>query len=207
MAKQTTVDIQAEQKLKLVTESIKKMPLTAENFRSALVQVGRSFLGVSEIGTTNTGYWVSKFNKDLGLGAAAWCLSYVQFVYKYTSNIFGLKDVLPYNTASTQSLWGWAYKNNLTFTDYTLLKPGDIFIWRNGITRLGHTGFLSESAGELVSTLEGNTNSAFSRDGGDVCEHKYSVLRWGPVGVSKKTSRYLRGFVSLDKLLLFGRII
>ena len=80
MAKQTTVDIQAEQKLKLVTESIKKMPLTAENFRSALVQVGRSFLGVSEIGTTNTGYWVSKFNKDLGLGAAAWCLSYVQFV-------------------------------------------------------------------------------------------------------------------------------
>lgn len=199
-----------QERINNVIQTYSAMPLSRETLRSAIVSIGTSFIGVSEVGTTNTGFWVDKFNRDIGVFGVAWCVAFVQYDYKYSSYIWNVPDILPYNTASTQNLYEWAEKNDLVFTDYTLLKPADIVVWRNGMTKLGHTGFVSKINPDnptIVSTIEGNTNSTFSRDGGDVCEHTANILRYGEIGVTKTIERYTRGFISFDKLWDFSEII
>jgi hypothetical protein len=172
-----------------------------EMLRNAILDVSNAFLEISEIGTTNRGYWLDKFAEDLRIQKGlAWCLLFVQFAYKFSSNLWKMKDCLPYDTAATQQLWNKANANRLTYTDYSLIKPADIIIWRKGLTNFGHTGIIMSAYDKTIETIEGNTTTTFSRDGGSVKAKTYDVLQWGPVGKSKKTSTYLRGFISFDKL-------
>ena len=210
----TNADKLAQKKIDAVIQKYSVMPFSKETLRNSIVEMGYAFVGVSEIGTTNTGFWVDKFNKDIGLNKVAWCVSFIQYIYKYSCSIWNMPDILPFNTGSSQGLFVWASKNKLTFTDYTLLKPADIVVWRNGAkSSLGHVGLSSKikiDEPEIVSTTEGNTNSEFSRDGGDVCYHTANILRYGEIGIPSKTNpqkRYTRGFISFDAIWDFSGII
>lgn len=199
--KPTETDLLIQQKVDEFISNFVPQLNQKESIRQTILRLGDIFVGTREIGTTNKGYWVSRFQKDLGLDAKAWCLSYLQFIYKVASELHKSNfDILPYNTAGTQALFNWAYNRGYTFTDYAQLQPADIIIWRNGATALGHVGYAFELTGQMVTTNEGNTNSAFSRDGGLVVKKTFDILRWGPIGKAKKIDRYVRGFISFDKL-------
>lgn len=205
------IDALVQSKIDDIIRKYSAMPFAQETLRSSIVEMGYAFLGVSEIGTTNTGFWVDKFNKDIGLFGKAWCVAYVQYIYKYSCYIWGAPDILPNNTGSSQRLYDWAEGKDLTFTDYMLLKPADIVIWRNGrLSPFGHAGMASEidiMNPELVGTLEGNTNSKYSRDGGDVCHHTTNILRYGDIGVPRTGKRFVRGFISFDKLFDYSGVM
>lgn len=51
---------------------------------------------------------------------------------------------------------------------HTTPMAGDIFIMDHG-HGLGHTGFVESVVGDLIHTIEGNTNDTGSREGYEVC--------------------------------------
>jgi hypothetical protein len=199
--KPTQADILIQQNVNEYIKTFVPQLNQKESIRNTVLELGKVFVGTKEIGTTNKGYWVSRFQKDLGLNGKAWCLSYIQFIYRVSSELHKPSfDILPYNTAGTQVFFNWAFNRGYTFTDYGQLQPADIVVWKNGATNLGHVGFVVNAAGNMITTNEGNTNSAFSRDGGLVTEKTFDILRWGTIGKSKNIDRFVRGFISFDKI-------
>lgn len=199
--KPTQTDLLIQQNVNEYINTFTPQPNRKESIRNAILEIGKAFVGTQEIGKTNKGYWVSRFQKDLGLNGKAWCLSYIQFIYKMSSELHKpSSDILPYNTAGTQALFNWATNRGYVFIDYGQLQTADIIVWRNGITSLGHVGFVVNVEGNIITTNEGNTNSTFSRDGGLVTEKTFDIFRWGDIGKYKKIGRFVRGFISFDKL-------
>jgi hypothetical protein len=199
--KPTSKDILIQQKISEYIKNFVPDIDQKESIRKTILEIGDIFEGTKEIGKTNRGYWVSRFQKDLHLDGYAWCLSYIQFVYKTASELHRRNfDILPFNTAGTQRLWNWAFNRGYTFLDYKNLRPADLIIWRNGMTNFGHVEFSVFSNDNMVITNGGNTNSAFSRDGGLVAKKEFNILRWGEIGKQKKIDRFVRGFISFDKL-------
>lgn len=53
----------------------------------------------------------------------------------------------------------------------TIPKAGDVFILDLG-KGLGHTGIVEKVSGDIIHTIEGNTNENGSREGYKVCRRK-----------------------------------
>lgn len=168
--------------------------------RATIVRVARAFVGVREIGKTNSGYWIDKFLGHLGLKPGlAWCMAALQFVLVFVSRLFGLKDLLPFNHAGTKAVYDWADKKGHTTTTLAEVEPGDLIFWQNGQGPQGHVGLVVKHNGTLVETVEGNTSDGNWRDGGGMSEKRY-VIDPEKIGVPQRDGRWLRGFVRLEKL-------
>lgn len=210
--KPNEADLRAELGVEAINAKYAQRPLRLDTVRAAITDVTRAFLGVRELGTSNSGYWIQKFLKSVGLGEGhPWCMAYVQWCYWFVSEIWNMSDLLPRNTGSTQGCWLWAKELDLVHSDPERVSVGDIVIWRNGLTAEGHTGIIiqvhREVGDDRITTIEGNTNAAHSRDGGQAAEHIWSVGRWGPWGdkaaapLAKAGRRYVRGVISLEALM------
>ena len=204
----TKEDLEALELLKVVKEKYSLVTYSKENITAAILDTCQAFDGITEIGKSNTGFWVNTFLKDVGLGGGyAWCLAAVQYVYKYVSVVtFGKKDLIPNNTAGTQNLAAWAEKKKLCVYRPEEVKPGDIIIWRNGIGKnraQGHVAVIKTSDTTKYTTYEGNTSSANWRDGGAFTTKAYKWNQFGVIGQPRKDSeaRYIRCVISLDKLI------
>jgi len=180
-----------------------------ENARAAIQAALLAFIGVREIGKTNTGYWVDIFHKAVGLKPGfPWCLMLIQYVYKLAPSWLGLPDLIPFNTAGTLSYGNWAKKNGLTVTSFADVKESDTLVWHNGKgSDKGHVGAVTsivEVAPGIWSlqTVEGNTSDKNGtgdyRDGGNIAEKMYTYSDSDIGKVSSK--RYLFCIVSFDKL-------
>ena len=67
--------------------------------------VAECFIGVAEIGDSNTGFLINRWMLEIKVRPPAyWCLVAVQKWYQLVSEICGMPDLLPNNTASTQTL-------------------------------------------------------------------------------------------------------
>ena len=199
--KPTTQDIETGRKIQALEESAKR----GDNPRLAVLSVAEAFLGVREIGTSNRGYWINKFHKEVGLEPGyPWCLMFIQYVYRIAATMVGVPDILPYNTASTQSLASWAEKKWLCLDSLTMLHPGDLLIWKDGNKSAGHVGMVTHitdrSENIEIQTIEGNTSSTKYRDGGLVAVKEYTYER-GDLGDARTRGRWLRCVVSFDRLL------
>lgn len=175
--------------------------LIREHVRGALLMTAEAFVGVREIKTTNTGHWINKFHKAIGLNPGlAWCLMFVQYVCKWTSDIWSLPDLLPFDVAGTQRLWEWAAKRGLVTTKASEFDFGDIVIWRNGMSDKGHTGILRFPRFILneYETIEGNVGASW-RDGGGIEIRRQAYDQWGPIGL-KNDGRWTRGAIRFDAL-------
>jgi hypothetical protein len=173
-------------------------PGTIDNIRAALIDVLHAFVGVGEIGTSNRGHWVDRWQEMIGLEGKAWCMAFVQAMYYYASSIFQIRDMLPYDNALARAVWNWASQKGCTTASIDDVQPGDIIIWSDGNTISGHTGIVTGRSGSTIATVEGNTSSANWRDGGHV-EEKYYVLdeSWGK---PQKCKRWARGVIQFSKL-------
>jgi len=153
------------------------MPTLAE----LTIQIALSYDGVREVGR-NAGPQVEEFQKSIGLEKGdPYCAAFVCFCIKEAAQQLGVTPSFQYG--------GSVYKLWTRNPDLQVAEPGvnTIFCIDHGLsqkgTRIGHTGFcitpFQESAnahpGEVfldtLRTMEGNTNSAGSRDG-DGCYHK-----------------------------------
>ena len=200
----TEADLKVHDELERLDLFYGSRPFDEPHFRGAVVAYAEAFLGVREIGSTNAGYWIDRFLKDVGLKPGfAWCLALVQFVIKRASMILGQADLLPFNTAGTQKLAEWVEDNFIDITDVSQLVPGDIPIWKNGKdSTLGHVGIITkiDKEKEIINTVEGNTSAANYRDGGWVAQKSYTFKEFSDIGVVK-SGRFLRTVLSLELLI------
>lgn len=136
------------------------------------IQIALSYDGVREVGR-NDGPEVRKFLASIDLNPGdPWCAAFVCFCVKEAAKQLGVTPKFVYG--------GSVYKLWTRNPDLQLSKPAynSIFLIDHGLSkagsRIGHTGFCvgrNQSHDESLETIEGNTNSAGSRDG-DGCYHK-----------------------------------
>jgi len=90
---------------------------------------------------------------------ASWCMAFVYWCVKQVDVINALK-----RTGGVLDQWNSVDASH----KFQRPAPGDIFIMDHG-GGLGHTGFVESVDGDLIHTVEGNTNDSVSREGYEVC--------------------------------------
>jgi hypothetical protein len=148
--------------------------------RKAVKEVYLSQVGVREITGTNDGKEVEKYLRFSGLGKGnPWCAAFVGWCF----HTAGVKAI----TSAWSPAWFPAEKIVYTRGLKTSYQPqsGDVFgIWFKRLGRIAHVGFVDSWQGDVVMTVEGNTNSEGSRDGDGVYKKRrlksqiYQVSRW-----------------------------
>lgn len=138
----------------------------ASDFANALVRIAEGEVGVMEAAKNNTGDDLQKYKEATWLapGAWAWCAAFVCWCYK---EALAEQPVAGVKRPQTAAAWGfeeWAGKQ----TGVTLIKPagtikkGDIVMFT-----FSHIGIaVADEQGDMVQTVEGNTNVKGQRDGG-----------------------------------------
>ena len=143
-----------------------------------------SQIGVQEApGHRNTGKDVEKYLAIVGLGPGyPWCMAFDYWCYNQASKETGIPNIL-IKTGGVMHQWNEQQpKRKISLStvlkDSTVIKPGAVFIMDYG-KGTGHTGLVEKIVGDLVHTIEGNTNDEGSRDGYEVCRRtrKLSTIK------------------------------
>ena len=138
-----------------------------------VIKYARKEIGIRETNNTNSGVRVEAYLSYVGFKKGSpWCAAFVSWVY----NEAGYK--LP------RSAWSPAL-----FPPSKCLKdamPGMIFgIYFPNLKRVAHCGIVESIRDDWITTIEGNTNAAGSREGDGV----YRKLR------NKKTIKYFSHWI------------
>lgn len=131
--------------------------------KAQVVPVARLFVGwLREATGKNDGPWVEAVQRTTGNAKGdPWCASFVNFVLDIA---YQDQNPLP-ATASCDVLLAHARRHRLITTDP---QPGDVFLVLRNPTDAVHTGIVAEVDGDLVHTIEGNTNREGAREGNGV---------------------------------------
>ncbi len=166
------------------------------------LEVARSQIGVSEQPPgSNRGPQVDAYLRAVGLDPAgngtdgyAWCVAFIYWCFEQAAEARDVHNPLP-RTASVIQLWNKAGEEGFTRVTAAeacanpgLIEPGMVFFLSTG-GGFGHAGLVISRTDTVLDTIEGNTNTAGSREG---------------IGVFRKSSRRLTnaallGFVWFDK--------
>ncbi|HEY4187789.1 MAG TPA: peptidoglycan-binding protein [Polyangia bacterium] len=139
-------------------------------------------LGVRETpGKPNRGPQVDEYVRSVGLdpaGGYSWCQAFVYWCFVQASAALGAANPCV-RTAGVLDHWaksplGARVYAQAAFDDPGLVRPGAIFIIDHGGGR-GHTGLVTQVVSGAVTTIEGNTNQAGSREGDGVYTHTRSI--------------------------------
>lgn len=149
------------------------------DFVEALLTCARQTAGEREEGGNNRGPDVDLWNRAVGnpLGSP-WCAAWVFSMHGGAADAIGMPNPCP-RTGSSHALWTMADPASRS----QLPAPGDVFVVDHG-NGLGHCGIVEavSPSGDMVTTIEGNTNSAGSREGNAVARHTWNP-RAGARGV------------------------
>lgn len=120
------------------------------------LDTAKIYVGITELTGNNDGAEIEKFQKYTSIPkGASWCAAFVSYC-------IGVNNVLLPNK-KTGLAQGFITKRSIKANDVLLglvkIPPGSIFIYKNGNTWKGHTGFvLDEWEGKFGKTIEGNTS-------------------------------------------------
>ncbi len=131
--------------------------------------------GASEL-PQNRGPWVRLFMNGFDGSTYPWCAGFVSFCIRLAIHSFSsdpmqteMKFWFTNESFSCDRIAQWATKNGhlLRSPDPTILVPGTIFLVYKGNNDWTHTGFVVSVApsGNVIETVEGNTNFSGSREG------------------------------------------
>lgn len=113
---------------------------------------------------SNWGHPVQDYLASVGIHfQASWCMAFMYWCFLGAAKSLGIKTPLT-KTGGVLKAWQKA-PAAVKVTDP---QPGDIFIQDHG-HGLGHTGIVERVEGDIVHTIEGNTNDTGSREGYEVC--------------------------------------
>ncbi|MBI5646694.1 MAG: hypothetical protein HY962_07155 [Ignavibacteriae bacterium] len=205
-------DLEAEAGLREIRAMYESLPHDLDTVRTAYLHTCDAFVGVHEVGSSNSSYWVDKFLNALGLDAGlSWCMALEQFKLRFVASIWDLPDLMAFNSGGTQACYMYYEKRGMVFTDPARLSLCDQVIWRNGLTAHGHVGgtyrIQSQTSGLIVTTNEGNTSTDEKtpgrwRDGGTCVNKEWRADKWGKWGQPRNPGRYVRGAISFEMLYL-----
>lgn len=140
----------------------------------AMVKVAAREVGVEEVGSTNCGKRVNEYKAATWLEhtkAWPWCAAFVCWVVREAARETRTRFTATFERPRTAGAWdfeNWCRKQDRSVI---LRKPSDNDIKAGDIVvfRFSHIGIAASNAvGGLVETIEGNTDSAGSREGGGV---------------------------------------
>lgn len=160
-----------------------KEAVDSKDARSLVIIAAQALVGVHEVGGNNRGPIVELIQKTVDgvAGGEAWCMAMAQSCIAFAEVTTGIKSPIV-------SSEGCLYTFNKTPIEQRVRKiplPGAIVIWQHGNTAQGHTGIVTASDGEIVETVEGNTDSGIGdngsivRDGGGVYRNRRPFLGVG----------------------------
>ena len=158
-------------------------------FHAELLTAARATVGTVEEGGKNRGHQIDGWNRDVGAALGSpWCAAWVYGMHKVAAASLGIVNECP-RTAGALKLWHLAPER----ARRPIAAPGDVFVLDTGDPGgFGHVGIVETVApdGLTITTIEGNTNEAGSREGNAVARHE----RWRPT--DGKRGR-LVGYLSL----------
>lgn len=134
------------------------------------IETAISQLGVVEIPKgSNAGPDVEKYLKSVGLGKGySWCMGFVFWCTAQAALKTGIINPLK-KTAGVIDQYN--SRKNLVIT---VPVPGCVFIMDFGKGQ-GHTGFVEKIEGDIIHTIEGNTNEDGSREGYEVARRTRKI--------------------------------
>lgn len=143
-----------------------------------IVEVAVSYIGQEEK-SANMGYKNPSFEAKMRavgwLPTHSWCCYFTEMVAK---EAFGKNDpnwsafdklFQPSCTATFAN-----FKGSSKFKVGNIAKKGALAVWRHGNGWKGHIGVVEKVEGDIMYTIEGNTNLAGSREGTHVLRKKRS---------------------------------
>jgi hypothetical protein len=123
---------------------------------------------------SNWGPEVQKYFKSVGITfPASWCMAFVYWCVesakvRISDGTGGLRNPL-IKTGGVLKQWNEIEKQfKQPKCKVAIPAAGDIFIMDYG-KGFGHTGFVERVEGDLIHTIEGNTNDEGDREGYEVC--------------------------------------
>lgn len=140
------------------------------SLKQAALQVAVSQLGVCEEPKgSNSGKMVGQYLAAVGLKPGQpWCMAFVYWCFLQVST---KANPVP-KTGGVLDCWNRTPTNRKLFAREIaarpeLIEPGDQIILRHS-AGTGHTGIVERVEGNMVHTIEGNTNQDGSREGFEV---------------------------------------
>ena len=157
---------------------------------SSTLQLNAMKIAIKEIGVaeeppgSNSGPMVNKYLSGVGLEPGfAWCAAFVYWCFGEAAA--KLNRVNPVTkTAGCLDHWrktrGYKIASKGAVDNPALIEPGCIFIMSRG-GGFGHTGIVKSVKDGYINTIEGNTNTYLSAEGGGVYElrRKISTINIG----------------------------
>ncbi len=124
---------------------------------------------------SNTGPWVRAYMDGNEGTPWFWCMGFVQAIIDQAASIKGknFKTLMPLtyscDTVGTKAIDKKALTRYQTARkNPSLIKPGDIFLLQKSTHDWIHTGIVIAVHGDVIETIEGNTNAAGSHNGNAV---------------------------------------
>lgn len=119
---------------------------------------------------------LTKFAREAGhANGHAWCASFVSAILRRCNTGVHRAILSP----SSRTMYNEAKRRGLA-VPMKNVRPGDVVHMTRGPARLwlGHVGFVEAVEGNVLVTIEGNTNGRGSATGGAVLRHRRPKSAW-----------------------------
>ncbi|WP_109851203.1 peptidoglycan-binding protein [Aquimarina sp. AU58] len=164
-------------------------PLQSTDVRSLIAEVAENHLQNHPFELvinrqSNSGPWVRSY-MDGGDGEDFfWCMGFAQTILDQAVSHVGKRftSLMP-STFSCDSVGnagiarGLLSKNKKIRRNSDLVKPGDLFLIESSPLDWTHTGIITSIQGDVIETIEGNTNFQGSRNGVTVRKRMRNYMR------------------------------
>ncbi|MDH7444125.1 peptidoglycan-binding protein [Aquimarina sp. 2201CG14-23] len=164
-------------------------PLVSNNLRDLMVEVAENHLKQHPFeldiqGQSNSGPWVRSYMDGHDGSPWFWCMGFAQAILDQASSALGknFKTLMPL-TYSCDTVGNTGLEKGLLSRyqkirkDPSIIKPGDIFLIQKSRLDWTHTGIITSIDGDVIETIEGNTNHQGSRNGIAVMKRTRSYRR------------------------------
>lgn len=125
-----------------------------------------------EVGGANRGPWVRMYMGGKDGPEFLWCAGFVTYILDTAGALHGVKSPIP-RTFSCDVIGFDAQKRERLdrAPDLARVNPGDLFLipTKGSKNDWNHVGLVERVAGEVLRTIEGNTNDEGSREGFEAC--------------------------------------
>ncbi|MFD1604390.1 peptidoglycan-binding protein [Flavobacterium artemisiae] len=155
-------------------------PVSGNNLRELIVNTAQNHLKNHPYelvihNQSNTGPWVRSYMDGHEGTDWFWCMGFVQAIIDQAASIQGknFKTLMPLTySCDTVGVTGLQKKLLTRYqtarTNPSIIKPGDIFLIQKTTNDWFHTGIVTAVNGDIIETIEGNTNADGSHNGNAV---------------------------------------
>ncbi|MBQ4805299.1 peptidoglycan-binding protein [Aquimarina sp. MMG015] len=164
-------------------------PLFGNNLRDLMVEVAENHLRQHPFelnirGQSNSGPWVRSYMDGHDGSPWFWCMGFAQAILDQAASALGknFRTLMPL-TYSCDTVGNTGLEKNLLSRyqkirrDPSVIKKGDIFLIQKSRLDWTHTGIITSIDGDVIETIEGNTNHQGSRNGVAVMKRTRSFRR------------------------------